>query len=849
MAVDISDLESWFAGRPKWLQDAARRIVEKEMLSTTDYEELAELCIKEATTCEFQYAGLSAGALNIADTATPLRMDSIADVTGVNALSCTKPISLSEKPITIVYGRNGSGKSGYIRLLKHICSARRPGPLHGNVFTTENPPKSAKITYTKGDIQQTADWKGESIPDLAGIEIYDTACGLAYVQEENEVSAEPCLLRFFSSLTNVCTKTNEVIEEKSRLLASHLPKLPAEHIASLAGQWFQGITSETQASEIEAKWLWAKEQEDEHAELTKRLAEGNPADKARVLRRQKTNLFALKTTLVNCQNSLEDEQFKAFLVLKHDASNKKLAAEVDAQKVFANAPLEGVGTESWQMLWNAARDYSTACAYKDKSFPFVDSDSRCVLCQSPLNSETSKRLESFEAFVNGQLQQLADEAQKEFGEKTKTLPKIPSLSEIELKLQAGGQDSNKLSEDVVGFRNVLQKRYEAFLVAESVDSLSTMPEKNVPIDLENAAAGLESEALVLDEDAKGQNREVLSNKLKELTARKWVYQQREAIKTEIARMQTLAGYQKAKDLTSTQALSRRKSLLADELITQAYVDRFQKELSDFGAESIRVEIQKTRTQVGKVFHRLSLSRAGATIKADEVLSEGELRIVSLSAFLADTEGRDSKTTFIFDDPISSLDHVYEEATAKRLVELSSKRQVIVFTHRLSLIGFLQKYSEKQGIENELVALSKYKPGALIDVPIDVKRTDRAINTLLNDRVSELRKAYEADEVLYETLAKALCRDTRVLLERVVECDLLNGVVQRFSPEVQTKGRLAKLPLVTVEDCKFIDDCMTKFSRFEHSQPDETPIAFPTPDEIKPDLLAIKEFIDMLRKRG
>jgi ABC-type Mn2+/Zn2+ transport system ATPase subunit len=63
-----------------------------------------------------------------------------------------------------------------------------------------------------------------------------------------------------------------------------------------------------------------------------------------------------------------------------------------------------------------------------------------------------------------------------------------------------------------------------------------------------------------------------------------------------------------------------------------------------------------------------------------VLSEGEYRIVSLAAFLADVGGKDFSAPFVFDDPISSLDQDFEEAVVQRLVELSQERQVIIFTH-------------------------------------------------------------------------------------------------------------------------------------------------------------------------
>jgi len=133
--------------------------------------------------------------------------------------------------------------------------------------------------------------------------------------------------------------------------------------------------------------------------------------------------------------------------------------------------------------------------------------------------------------------------------------------------------------------------------------------------------------------------------------------------------------------------------------------------------------------VGRVYHRISLRNTVKEVKTSDILSEGEFRIVSLAAFLADSGGRGGRTPFIFDDPISSLDHVYEEATARRLVELSQTRQVVIFTHRLSLVGFLDKYAEKQGVNPSLICLSRYQPGEVTDLSIDLKRTDKAAKLL------------------------------------------------------------------------------------------------------------------------
>ena len=343
---------------------------------------------------------------------------------------------------------------------------------------------------------------------------------------------------------------------------------------------------------------------------------------------------------------------------------------------------------------------------------------------------------------------------------------------------------------------------------------------------------------------------MLEQRSRDLKAREWLNQQRQTINKEIVRLTAIKQLKDALDLTNTTALSRRKSSLTEELITNAYIQRFHDELIGLKAKHISVDLEKTRTEVGRVYHRIFLKNTNVDVGTMEILSEGEFRIVSIAAFLADTEGRGSKTTFIFDDPISSLDHVYEEVTAQRLVRLSMTRQVIVFTHRLSLVGYLTKYAEKNKIKSEIVCLSCYRTGQVTDLPINLKRTDKAVNDLLNKHLADAKKAFKnGDDIVYENVARSICIDIRVLIERMVEMDLLNEVVRRFCEEVNTKGKIGALAKITEEECSFVDEYMTKYSRYEHSQSEEVIIPLPPPNEIESDLKAIKSFIENVRSRN
>jgi len=101
-------------------------------------------------------------------------------------------------------------------------------------------------------------------------------------------------------------------------------------------------------------------------------------------------------------------------------------------------------------------------------------------------------------------------------------------------------------------------------------------------------------------------------------------------------------------------------------------------------------------------------------------------------------------------------------------------------------------------------------------------TKKANNMLLT-RLDDAKKAGETGGAsAYRNLAQGICTEFRKLLERTVEDDLLNQVVRRHRRSVTTDNRLAPLPHISPEDCKFIDDLMTKYSCYEHSQSQEMP---------------------------
>ena len=125
---ELDLLSKWFSKRPYWLQIAAKMLLEKDEISTKDISVLTLLCLQEANNelTSTNYT-LPEDAFS-QNTTGNLSLCSIRDIEGVNTLAPKVPLEFGNG-ISIIYGLNASGKSGYVRLLKHICGARNPGDL------------------------------------------------------------------------------------------------------------------------------------------------------------------------------------------------------------------------------------------------------------------------------------------------------------------------------------------------------------------------------------------------------------------------------------------------------------------------------------------------------------------------------------------------------------------------------------------------------------------------------------------------------------------------------------------------------------------------------------------------
>lgn len=480
MSTDLAELEGWFADRPHWLQDAARRLFEAGGLTADDLKELLVLCKRQAGIIVPEYPDLAfrpipAKAFVTTEVVAALRLDTIADVKGINALGPRNPLQLNKNQCTIIYGHNGSGKSGYIRVLKHICGGKGPRPLHRNVFDSALSEQGCTIHYTLNDDGHKLAWTPSAglQQQLRHVALYDSDCAHVYLNNENEVAYEPVLLGHFRKLVEACVALDASITAELQQNTSSKPLLPPEFASTTSGQWFNTLSHTTDPKTVDACCEWTVELEQELQKLIQRLAEPNPATKAAAIRKTKVHLVDFRETLNKLTSQLNDEAFAAMTSRREFARQKRQAADIDAKSVFENAPLTGVASESWHLLWKAAREYSVTEAYKDNGFPVTGENARCVLCQQSLDANAKQRLSAFEDYVNSTLQADARESEALLEGHLKSIKEIPSADDFDKLSDLAGISDDHLRERLHSYRLNLTSR-RAMLLAES-SAVQDMP--------------------------------------------------------------------------------------------------------------------------------------------------------------------------------------------------------------------------------------------------------------------------------------------------------------------------------------------------------------------------------------
>lgn len=852
------EILDWSANRPPWQQDALRRLVTQGQLDESDIIELASLCkAKEGLEDPQEHKPLKEGHLPIVDAAgDAVRLTQLTHQRGVNALAPNQTIEFGPN-LTIVYGDNGAGKSGYARILKRACRARGSDPILGNVISGAQPPvPSALIRYSVGGKSTDFSWDDQAASDqqLSRVSVFDRQCASVYISKATDVAFRPMGLDLFNRLVDVCEDVKKVLKREQKILEDQKPNLPTAPPNTSVAFLLENITALTSTNQIHALSRLSDGEIGRMNEIRARkrdIANNNPQAVVKTLLLRADRLSTFLDKLSDMISKLSDSSVRDLFQARSAFRESERALEKH-KSTFNSMPVAGIGSASWRRLWDAARYFFTSEAYPHKSHP--SRDAHCVLCQQPHSDESFTRMQELERHVSSIVQLDHEKAEEEYrslhdGVKGAFVNVDEAIQEVSI-------DDLELSRDIASLVKMLEGRRESVLAAiggerrvESVATLVNPPELS---SLAKYISTLHERAKKMTESNAETDVLALEHELAELESRYELRANIDLVLAEVRRKAKIGAYQRCIKETHTSAITLKSKELTRKVVTDRLVQAFADERSNLKFDHVEVDLAPAGGSKGALYHKLILRRAPKSDVA-EVVSEGEARCLSIASFFAELSTADDRSAILFDDPVSSLDHTWRDSVAERLVAEAENRQVVVFTHDLSFQHVLLAGADRRKVDVTICCLRRtdFEAG-FVTTPLPMR------NLNVSRRIGHLRNLWQDAQSLfakreqeeYERKGGEIYGLLREAWERGVEEVLLSGVVERFRPSIQTQNRVMVLHDITEEDCVAVQAGMTKCSTFlhGHDQASAYRLLFPKPDEVKDDIDALDSWRRTIVKR-
>jgi ABC-type branched-subunit amino acid transport system ATPase component len=835
-------LVDWANEQDRWV----RRVVE-EVLATR--QELPESALEPIYRLLLAEKGLTPGPAEDvpllvateaeAELLEPFRLTRLADLEGVNALEPGQEIRFNGK-LTVLFGENACGKTGYVRVLKSVAGVRATEPVLGDVRDEVSKPQRASLSYRIGDgDEETYDWTGASgVSPFTRMTVFDTVAVAIHVDEDLTYTYTPRDVALFRHVADAIDAVRGRLERAQvEARSTGNPFLHRFDRDASAYAKVSVLDATTDLAELRSLADVTAEEEEGLAGLRQRVDALRPEGAQTQLQLTRSQLALLRSieSVTGAVETFDADGYNAsrITVMKAEEAHREVN-----ERAFAADGIPGVPGDAWRELIEAAERYIV----ETHSDGYPEAGDLCVYCRQGLGDSAIRLVQKYRAVAGDTTKQVAADARRDLESLQRSAEGIDVVG-------AEGEVSRNLS--VLDGRKALLAAARSFFPAATA-ALGTI-RSGEQVEFAGAritaealgrdvkAAADAAEAIIANLTAKAEERQRLhaeaSKNLRDLESRILLRQLLPDIELYVGRARWAARAETAGSRITPllKSLTEAAKTASESLLNQDFEARFREECKALRAPTVKLQFPGKRGEPARrksivPQHRLS-----------EILSEGEQKVIALADFLAESRLRRTSATVVLDDPVTSLDYRRLEHVVDRIAQLADDQQVIVFTHNIWFTALLlDRFEKGRGdIAYYDVKTDEGKIGVVsastsprVDTP---SKIEAKLNALLQD-ISKV--SGETREALLERGYELI----RNWCEAFAEHELLQGVARRYEPNVRVNSlkniktdRLDATIGVVVplydKACRMI---------LGHSQPLETLSVRPTLTELKEDWQALLE---------
>jgi DNA repair exonuclease SbcCD ATPase subunit len=686
----FTELIKWIDEKkvPYWEQYALDLIISGKGIAESEIKEMATFLLedggvikKEATRPKLS-ALLKAVGTSAHQTSEKVRLKGISSTENINALVDDQKLEFGDQ-LTVIFGANGSGKSGYARLLANASFSRGDREVLPHVTTegAESALKQAVFHIERnGEVEEVSFVEDEGCPHLRSFYVHDTVSILAQLTQENEFSFAPFGLGFLARLAEVSDMVGDQLEAQIDQWSKD-----REFEAKLEGSSEIRTTLETLSAGTDVPALSAKavilpeEQRQKEAfqiKVAKLRARSVPEEiKKRSKQVEDLNtLLGQLRTMINGLGLPMARSIETDLVdlRKYQDQAKKLSVDQFKTTLFTQ-----IGSEQWQRFISSAHALSKV---ERENPPYPEGGDYCLLCRQKLEKAAVELLQKYWKYLENDFRQQIRtirsrlSAKREALQDTETICFAENTVAYRLIQKADEELFNRLKHFI---QSAKDRKNELIRMIDLGKQVELTPLDGLPIPSVRAIIDpLNTQIAELQKTDPTKEITTLEGQLRLLNHREKMGQMITAVAAYVSDLKKASKAEQLKP--NTAHISKIQGKLFETLVSAEYVKRFRDTLAELGnALPVRVH---TKNNKGTTIKELCIY-AGEYGPA-KILSDGEKRIASLADFLTEVSLDPKAIGIALDDPVTSLDIEWKGTVANRLVKESQTRQTIIFTHDL-----------------------------------------------------------------------------------------------------------------------------------------------------------------------
>lgn len=747
----------------------------------------------------------------------PVYFEKISSFTNFKKLSPNLNLDFNKK-VTLIYGKNGSGKSSLCQALKLLSSPEEPAnPLYN---VREN-----SLTVTPSFTYQFKGWTEPSIwSEMVGygsqaqfIKYFDSTVAISTIngemKVENSVEVSVFRLELFDYVRSLVTAFQRYSDNKlAQCRANIVTEINAvfsqlESTVNIKVEPFTSWSPEmpsTFEEKLKNIALFGEKEERELIDFESKLQQHLAATSEQgllALKAQLTMIQQVEQQLISLIGLCGKGAIANLQSIEINLQNKQSALMELSKEAFPN----GINLQSHNDLIRVAANLTQ-----------FDKTDECPLCFQGLNANAHKLFSAYHQHLTSTLQ--------------------VEIKNITQSLDAGLQAQDQMRIIALGDLSVLVNLFQV----EFIDNLqnlvnlvkSSLPEKGqnqsqgdiakfsqssqIPLyveylkaqkaQLQNTLATAQQSSKTLAEETK---------KLQDLLGEKRAHKALCQRINDLLKICTNAiEYSKQYKIFKNQdfpSLLRKLTLKGKEAHTQLVLETFEEKLnleylslSGMDLEQFGVSLASKGSD-----QDITVTPNIGKIPVHRVFSEGEQKVHALAVFMAEAVTHPYQL-LVFDDPVTSFDYNYISNFCERLRDLirnQAETQIIVLTHNWDFFVNLQTTLNRSGLNNSLSVQVLEDCSTVEEYSEKWDELCTQIETIVNDSVEPNSEQKERVSGLM-----------RRLIERLTNSYVFNE--QRHQYKIKTLQdsnfhNFTKIVPLTVDEANELRDLYANLSPPEH----------------------------------